>query len=193
MRCTRDRMLQIRSGYTEGMVTNFNASVAMFRRSHVFGAAAAVLHAVGGMQTAVGTSTSGGSAATGVAAAVVAPMIVADNRKAAERDALLASAPMNRCSGCHREILPFTNLPVLRETHFVGADTTEVNSEWTEKEVATIQWHRAGSGVAWTKVKIYSRDKGKIRRFYAYEEPYQPTRFFLPADGGENPHKVLED
>ena len=186
-------LLQTRSGYTEGMVTNINASVAVFRRSLVLVSAATALIACGSMQTAVGKSTSSGSAATGVSAAVVAPMIAADNRKAAERDALLASAPMNRCSGCHREILPFTNLPVLRETHFVGADTKELNSEWSEKEVAAIQWHRAGSGVSWAKVKIYSRDKGRIRRFYAYEEPYQPTRFFLPADGGENPHKVLEE
>lgn len=172
------------------------APVIMFRRSLVLISAATALIASGGIQTAAGkgTSTSTTASATGATAAVVVPMIVADmKKKELEQDARLASAPMDRCSGCHREILPFTKLPVLRETHFVGADTTELNSEWTEKEVAAIQWHRAGSGVSWAKVKIYSRDKGKIRRFYAYEEPYQPTRFFLPADGGENPHKVLED
>ena len=174
------------------MTFKLNASVIMFRRSLVLISAGAALIASGSIPTAVGKGTS--STSTGATAAVVAPVIVANNqRKAAERDARLASAPMDRCSGCHREILPFTKLPVLRETHFVGADTTELNSEWTEKEVAAIQWHRAGSGVSWAKVKMYSRDKGKIKRIYTYEEPYQPTRFFLPADGGESPHKILED
>ena len=169
----------------------------MFRRSLVLVAAAIALIVSGGIQTAVGKGTSSsstGASATGATAAVVVPLIVADmKKKELERDARLASSPMDRCSGCHREILPFSNLPVLPDTTFLGHNSTEPSPEWTEKEVAYIQWHTADDRVNWVKVKMYSREKGEIKRIYTYEEPYQSTRFFLPADGGENPHKILED
>lgn len=172
-------------------------SVIMFRRSLVLVSAVAALIVSGSIQTAVGkgtSTTSTGATATGATAAVVVPMIVADmKKKELERDARLASSPMDRCSGCHREILPFSNLPVLPDTTLLGFNSTEPSPEWTEKEVASIQWHTADDRINWAKVKMYSRDKGKVKRIYTYEEPYQPTRFFLPADGGESPHKILED
>lgn len=178
------------------MTFKLNASVIMFRRSLVLISVATALIASGGIQTAAGkgTSTSTTASATGATAAVVVPLIVADmKKKELERDARLASSPMDRCSGCHKEILPFSNLPVLPDTTFLGHNSTEPSPEWTEKEIASIQWHTADDRVNWVKVKMYSRGKGKIKRIYTYEEPYQPTRFFLPADGGESPHKILKD
>lgn len=135
-----------------------------------------------------------GSFQPAVAGYIVAPMIVADNqKKAQERDARLAPAPRDRCSGCHQEILPFSSLPILPDTTILGHNATKVSPDWTENEVASIQWLNADNKVNWTRVKIYTRDKGRINRVYTYEVPYQTTRFFLPAKGMKNPHKVLDE
>ena len=74
----------------------------------------------------------------------------------------------------------------------MGHNATEPNPEWKGETIASIQWHNAGEAVSWTRIKIYTREKGTVKRFYAYEVPYQPTRFYLPATEGENPHRILD-
>lgn len=134
------------------------------------------------------------TAGGGVIATTTMMTIEKNNREAAERGRLLASAPTEQCSMCHREIMPFTHLPVFPDKTLMGHNDTEPNPEWKEKDVASIQWHNTSSGIEFVRIKIYSRDKGKIKKLYALEEPYQPTRFYLPAEAGvENPHKVLDE
>lgn len=135
---------------------------------------------------------------TGIAVAspVTATMIIADenNKDAARRDAMLAPKPTDRCSGCHRAILPFTHLPVSPDINLMGHNRTESNHEWKKTEAAALQWQNADEKVSWTKIMIYTRAKGKVKRIYAYEGPYQPTRFYQPAEKEiENPHRVLEE
>ena len=134
---------------------------------------------------------------TAAAAPATTTMIITSGhnkeRAQQERDGFLASTPADRCSMCHREILPFTHLPVHPDTTLLGHNTTELNEDWKETAVASVQCHNAGERISWTKVKIYSRAKGKVRRIYDYEVPYQPTRFYLPAQETiENPHNVLD-
>ena len=128
--------------------------------------------------------------------AAVTTMIIMDEaqkKAAAERDGKLAATPVTQCSMCHQEILPFTHLPVIPNKTLMGHNATEPNPEWKAKTFATIQWHNPGETVSWTRIKIYSREKGTVKRIYAHEVPYQPTRFYLPALEGENPHRMLDE
>lgn len=134
------------------------------------------------------------TAGGGVIATTTLMTIDKNNCETAERGRLLASAPTEQCSLCHREIIPFSHLPVFPDKTLMGHNDTEPNPEWKEKDVASIQWHNTSSGIEFVKIKMYRRDKGKIRKLYALEVPYQPTRFFLPAEEGvENPHRVLDE
>lgn len=133
--------------------------------------------------------TSGGSIA-----ATTMMAIEKNNREAAQRARLLAPAPTDRCSMCHTEIMPFTLLPVFPDKTFFGHNATEPNPDWKQEDAASIQWHNADNRISFVRIKILTRDKDKLKRIYALEVPYQPTRFYLPAEEGtENPHKVLEE
>ncbi len=133
--------------------------------------------------------TSGGSIA-----ATTMMAIEKNNREAAQRARLLAPAPTDRCSMCHTEIMPFTLLPVFPDKTFFGHNVTEPNPEWKQEDEASIQWHNGDNRISFVRIKILTRDKDKLKRIYALEVPYQPTRFYLPAEEGtESLHKVLEE
>ena len=107
--------------------------------------------------------TAGGAAVT-----TMIVMDAAQKKAAAERDGMLAHAPISHCSMCHQEILPFAHLPVIPDTTIMGHNATEPNPEWKEETIASIQWHNAGEAVSWTRIKIYTREKGTVKRFYAF-------------------------
>lgn len=131
--------------------------------------------------------TAGGAAVT-----TMIVMDAAQKKAEAERDGKFAATPVAQCSMCHQEILPFTHLPVIPDTTIMGHNATEPNPEWKGETIASIQWHNTGEAVSWTRIKIYSREKGDVKRIYAHEVPYQPTRFYLPAREGDNPHRILD-
>ena len=109
----------------------------------------------------------GGAAAAGIMAAGAAA------RSDAARRAEAARHPSD-CAACHVELFPF-DLP---SSCAISSDPFDC---WHERRLDG-------------RLRIMTRDAGKVRKVYRLKTGYGPDRIFMPAaDGTTNPHHVLEE
>lgn len=111
---------------------------------------------------------------TGAAAAVV----FAGSASAAKSKAMAATSAKSDCGACHQEFFPFDDV----NTSWIFSEGC---FEFTPYEVS----HKHDQ-----RVFIYTRQCGKLKRFYLLNPKYTAHRYFLPADKETfNPHYILRE
>ena len=121
--------------------------------------------------------TQANAATTGSAASVVA-VLSASSASAAKSKAMAAIPAKSDCGACHQEFFPFDNVNT-------SGIFSENCFEFTPYEVS----HKHDK-----RVFIYTRQCGKLKRFYLLNSRYTAHRYFLPADKETfNPHYILRE
>lgn len=116
------------------------------------------------------------AATTGSAAAVV--VLGASSASAAKSKAIAATSAKSDCGACHQEVFPFTD--VKKEGMF------------SEDDCFTFKVKRIPYFVP--EVLVFTRQCGKVKRFYRLSPKHMAKRYFLPADKETfNPHYILRE
>lgn len=90
------------------------------------------------------------------------------------------------CAACHQEIVPFQQRPTKDERVARLRFKTE-ERRWKLLGGFLFDVPEFGE----LEIRAYGRTQGLHQRLYEVKFPLWPTRYFLPATQGENPHDIL--